>query len=531
MRYLLPLLAVAFLWPAGSASAFVRPEHEWFSRRALCLVLVKLEREAASGAPGRGREAIPVLTALSEGSDGPPDYGELVAYGDYVTFPNEMVDTSQSGPERISSGHVRGRMLDSVAEYTELLRNPHHFRQLGLSQFHIWHDTAVARAVENDGEDRAADPLWDALAYNAYADHFLEDFLAPGHMTREPDGLSHMGNLRVHDTENWTGRLFEPSVMARESLGSLLGATQEEREEAVLRCFPSEDGINLADVEDAIAPLSIELKGDNQVYRQKEGVLEGRQRQAVFVTLVVGRSILDVVEAYATSETHNSFPNRRCPAFPPDAEWLERASVPDDCYFVVEESEENYYFAGTRFGGYISDPGAARSPWVWPSLGGSTEIQRVDGTSRWQTSLELVFDLPSQKMFKAVGLEADWNRHFSFELGTGYSYVNKGALDGGGTEYNGHGPDLRLYFRAKQLYMFAAADLGWRFYHGEGQNVENFRVGGRVGFGNGIFWAYGSIARDKRLTPEGGERDWTSVGFGISMTIPSTRAFGWMWGH
>lgn len=528
---LLGLVAATFLLPAGNASAFTRAEHQWISRRALCLVSLGLEREPPSASPDRVREATHVLTLLSEGKDGPPpDYGELVAYADYVTFPNQMVDSSKAGAERISSLHVRKRLADSVAEYTEMLRNPHHFRELGFSQFHIWHDTAVARAIEPAVEGRTTDPLIDALAYNAYADHFLEDFFAPGHMTREPDGISHMGNLRVHDTANWNGRLFEPSPVAWEVLGPLLGSSPEARAETASHCFPTEDGIDLADVEDTVAPLSVHVSGDNQVYREGKGVVEGAERQAVFMALMVARSIRDVIESYLSSELHNSFPNRRCPELSPDAEWLARASPPDDCYFVLEESEENYYLAGMPLGGYLSAPEAQASPLLWPTLGGSTELQKIGGTSRWQTSLELLFDLPAQEMFQLVGLDYDWTRHFSFELGTGYSYINKGALEGG-TDYNGHGPDVRLYLRAKQLYMFVAAEVGYRFYYGKGQSVNNFRAAGRLGFGNGIFWAYGSIARDQKLTDMGGELDWTAVGFGVSVTIPSTRLLGWMWGY
>jgi hypothetical protein len=158
------------------------------------------------------------------------------------------------------------------------------------------------------------------------------------------------------------------------------------------------------------------------------------------------------------------------------------------------------------------------------------ELQRIDGTSRWQTSLELIFDLPSRKIFALLGQTDDWTRHYSLEIGAGYSYVNKGALDGGNT-YDGHGPDLRLYLRAKQLYMFAAAEVGWRFYHGRGLNTNNFRAAGKMGFGNGIFWAYGSIARDKRLTATGSSWDSTLAGFGVSTTIPTTRLLGWMWAH
>jgi hypothetical protein len=526
---LIPLIALVILGTASTARAFVRPEHEWFSRRAVCLVLAKLEREGPDES-GRQVQAIAALSAMSEGSDDSTDYGQLVAYADYVTFPNDMVDTSQIGAARISSGHVRRRISDTVAVYSELLRNPHHFRLLGLSQFHIWHDTAVNRALEYAGEGREADPLWDALAYNAYADHFLEDFFAPGHMAQEPDGLSHMGNLRVHDTENWTGRDFEPGRGAGGLLGVVLGLTPDERAESVARCFPDEDGITLTHVEDSLAVVILHMKGDDQVYRSDEGVLEGRERQAAFVALTIARSILDVVQSYIDTIPYNSFPNRRCPALPLEGDPGQSSGPPIDCYFVIDESLEAPYFAGNRFGSYRSDPDAARSGWIWPSLGGMMELQRIDGTSRWQTSLEFIFDLPSRKIFALLGQTEEWSRHYSLEIGAGYSYVNKGALDGGNT-YDGHGPDLRLYLRAKQLYMFAAAEVGWRFYHGRGQNTNNFRVAGKMGFGNGIFWAYGSVARDKRLTSTGSSWDATMIGFGVSTTIPTTRLFGWMWGH
>ncbi len=520
-------MVVAFLGAAGTASAFVSEEHGWISRRAICIARVHLERTA--GEPTRReQQAIEVLAVLSEGNDDLPDYGDLVAYPDYVTFPNEMLDTSRTGRARIAALHVRGRVGDRIANYSELLHNPHHFRLLGVSQFHLWHEIAVARAVDVAAKAQESDPLFDALAYNAYADHFLEDFFAPGHMTREPDGVSHMGNLRIHDTDNWAGRSFQPAERTAALLGAVIGSTPEERDEIVSRCFSPKDGITTADLEAATSSRAIRLQGDNQLYREKDGIQQGRKRQAVFVALVVSRSILDVVESYTRSERQNTFPNRRCRSA---EEGSAATAFPSgDCYFVVDENEDNPSFAGMGIGRYLSEPDAARVPWVWPTLGLSTELQETDGTSRWQSSLEVLFDLPLEPALRGVGIESELTQHLSAELGAGYSYVNKGAFESG-DDYHGHGPDLRVYVRAKQLYMFVSGEVGWRWYGGLGKNTNNFRAAGRLGFGNGIFWAYGTIGRDSRPTSSGSEDDALIAGFGVEMTIPSTRVLGWAAGR
>lgn len=535
MKLFPTLVAIFLLGSVGSASAFVGAEHKWLSRRAVCVALVHLERaapDADAEADGRRQRAIDVLSALREGNGQLPDYGQLAAYPDYVTFPNEMVDTSQTGAGRIASVHVQGRIESVFAEYSEMLRNPHHFRELGLSQFHVWHELAIARVLMRSSEGRETDPLFDALAYNAYADHFLQDFFAPGHMIREPDGLSHMGTLRIHDTENWTGRDFQPAATTAEVLAAVLGSSAQERNESASRCFRPEEGITADVVEKVVTAQAIHLQGDNQVYRNKDGIQQGREQQALFVVLMVGRSILDVVESYALSQQQNAFPNRRCPAHGEQSTAASPGDVPEGCYFVEDETDENPSFAGIRLGRYRSQPDAARYPWLWPTLGASMELQKIDGTSRWQTSAEFLFDVPFRRALRAVRLDGDWTRYFSAELGTGYSYINKGSLEPGvGGDYQGHGPDFRIYIRAKQFYMFGAGEVGWRWYSGLGTDSNNLRAAGRLGFGNGIFWAYGSIAFDKRLTADGPRDDDYSFGFGIATTLPSTRLFDWAAGH
>ena len=76
--------------------------------------------------------------------------------------------------------------------------NISHFQGLLMSSFARWHESAVV-AARRDGN------LFQALATQAVADHFLQDFFAPGHVVTARDNLPDVVALSWHDRYNKSG--------------------------------------------------------------------------------------------------------------------------------------------------------------------------------------------------------------------------------------------------------------------------------------------------------------------------------------
>jgi hypothetical protein len=79
--------------------------------------------------------------------------------------------------------------------------NPDHFGGRALFSFWFWHQSALEIAKE--------DNLFGALMVNAYADHFLQDSLAPGHIIALRDEAAHdLIALAWHDYYNHAGMVY-----------------------------------------------------------------------------------------------------------------------------------------------------------------------------------------------------------------------------------------------------------------------------------------------------------------------------------
>ena len=69
--------------------------------------------------------------------------------------------------------------------------NHNHFQARAAYNFWFWHDLAVGTATTN---------LFGGLLINAYADYFIQDLFAPGHVASLRDENSHgLPSLAWHD--------------------------------------------------------------------------------------------------------------------------------------------------------------------------------------------------------------------------------------------------------------------------------------------------------------------------------------------
>ncbi len=107
--------------------------------------------------------------------------------------------------------------------------NGSHFQQAALDTYWNLHDRAlrVARGDRRSfSEEKAGLPgnLFAALLIEAYADHFLQDFHAAGHVVTSRKDLVGFASLALHDRENRQGLWFHLDPSALERLSELLEA-------------------------------------------------------------------------------------------------------------------------------------------------------------------------------------------------------------------------------------------------------------------------------------------------------------------
>lgn len=484
---------------SSQAPGFDTPEHVWISNRAMCFAL-ELRRLEPARSDADCADASPdsVLRCLAaDHLASHVSYGELVAYPDYVSRPDALVAPGREGMRRISSAQVRDKVAPGSWGYwalTEMLRNSHHFRQEALTGYREGHRRALdAARSRGDGTGLA-----EALALNAYADHFLQDFFAPGHMTEEALGKSFMGNARVHDRDNRQGRKFAIRERAWSRLLKRVFSDHWKEEDAtrtVRRCFQA-DAVGPSTFESLQDELSqgrtIHLVGDGDLYSKRQNrSLAGSQEQALLIALATAGSILEVIET-----------------------WQQGASGPPSCIgseddpigcdlesddFAVDPPpiEGKQSFASIPLGFYVTEPPRLG----WPNLGASVELQTSNTRSRISVTGEVIFP---------VGSLGDGG----VELVAGYSYVGRTN-----NRYRGHGPDARLQLAFKELGFLVAADVGYRFYQGYGRSVSNPRGGLRAGVGYGPFTGFLAYSIDRKLTKRGPRWDYATWGLGLSMNL------------
>ena len=504
------MLAILLLELLSSpALAFLRHEHEWVSDKALCLVIHDLERE--KGPSSRRARAIEVLRGL-QGHECHASYAQITSYPDDVTHDEALVDTTKSGLHRIHTIEVQNAATDFLAKIGEVRINSHHFRLEALQKFHTDHAESVALALQA-GITEDDDLFVDAIARNAFADHFLQDALAPGHMTDDARDKSHMQNNRLHDLANYQGRRLRVRTEVLNELLSQLGDDSAARKDALEDCFSQaelqivEQADFYGDGEDAAGPACVVMRGDGELYGPEMGLNDELAEQGLLMTLLLARSIRDPVDTFVDETPTNFFDNQQCKT-DDDRELLR-------CYYVDEERpqatgdracETGQSFAGFEGGQYESIARPWYEPLLWPEVGVGFELQRIRSASRLQLSPELRFNLP-------LGLAPE---SLAFTWAVGGSYV------GWAQDYDGYGPDLHLYMDIKPWSTFAALDLGYRFYAGQGTSGSRPRGSARVGLTNGVLSGFFSFGYDSTI--EGGRLrdDSSTFGLGVSANVSLT---------
>lgn len=227
--------------------------------------------------------------------------------------------------------------------------NISHFQGLLMSSFARWHESAVI-AARGDGN------LFQALAAHAIADHFLQDFFAPGHVVTARDNLPDVVALSWHDrynnsglpviVQNWSEirELAEFAVTKAKEADSIWDtafvaiagessqpdpaqvagaiaralATLEAADDDVC---PSDKRRNYAASSELLQAINAEhrlkptdefkmlcMYGDGKLGSSEPAIADRVAAQKLLMSIIQARYILDVIDAYHGKGTEHSFP-------------------------------------------------------------------------------------------------------------------------------------------------------------------------------------------------------------------------------
>lgn len=284
---------VALLALSGPALAFRRAEHKELGDVGFVLALKDLRsRDANVSLPESDLEK---LLPHADGGGTFQSYGDIVFLTDYVKDPAEFLAVSEragAGVATFPAVNFEGlaRLKRSFSRYAAAVHDDdHHFSSSALYTFWFWHETAVEAAARDHG-------LLAALALNAFADHHLHDVHAPGHFLTRKSGLHDAAANALHDAYNTGGHDFE---IARTAFDADLAGLLEEMRTADVTGWFRAPRPTPADFDGLLTATSLRFFGDGSLIAHQDG--------RIFLALLTARSVLDVIESYASKEVHNSF--------------------------------------------------------------------------------------------------------------------------------------------------------------------------------------------------------------------------------
>jgi hypothetical protein len=244
-------------------------------------------------------------------------YAEFVAFVDRVVDPIKLMDRAEG------TGGLPRYPSDLDEDFLTRLRkrrspqlfaaqgNDSHFQAQAMMSWWLWHRQAVLAAAYGDatqqGPSEGRERLFAGLLMNAISNHYLEDSLAPGHIFTPREGMHDFAAISMHDFYNREGACF---AVDKDRWGELADLIDPERHAQLLgmrkEILESIKGLGFPQ-------WKLRLLGDGYLIPSERkieavpGLEESSQRQRLFITLVVARTIVDVLESHACGEPINKF--------------------------------------------------------------------------------------------------------------------------------------------------------------------------------------------------------------------------------
>jgi hypothetical protein len=295
--------------------AFNYDEHCRISNHALQIAIASVSSRnpafSDSLASPRLREMLLTQSRCIAPGTGDRTYGDLVSRVDWARAPGDffLADLPRGLGDITSTDVIPWNRIDALVgsrfqDFRAMHENAEHFGGRALFYFDAWHNQAVTLAAEGN--------LAGALVHNAFADHYLQDHFAPGHIYTPRIGLTDAITPNMHDFYNRRGAYYRASSTG--VLADLLLSVRDSNSipapflDLVNRvCGLGAWTLRGSDLKPCLRRFeesdSLRLRGD--------GYLKDEPQQALFVTLVMARSLTDVLESWIARTPTEQFGEKR----------------------------------------------------------------------------------------------------------------------------------------------------------------------------------------------------------------------------
>lgn len=455
------LMAAAFL--ASPAVAFDGAEHKHVSATGLQLAL----RACAADPACRLDEKLLRQVEPFADPHSRLEYGTLVSSVDYRLNPLQLMQTAHpqrnlpSAPSELDP-HLLNVLTSGGSWFLRAAAaNDTHFQGeliAGIRHFHAY-------AVDVAAHDRN---LFAALLLNSIADHFLQDFFAPGHIVTPRFGLHDAAAMGLHNRYNSIGSTFVvDEARFNSDLAGLLEMFLETAEGRRFCCMapflPSDP---------------IPLWGDTDLGRSR--------RQELLMILIAARSILDVLQSASSGSPTNSLR---------DVKWVPTAVVPNTGRTQLAGGELPY----GRYEHLGKDVAILNAGAILAFSAGA-HVLRVGGSTRSRTIYQgdwIIMGRPPLEVKRnPTDLDTPAIAHFrdrSWSMRVGYVYEHS-------ERDIARGPAVRVVYAKPLIHMQLSADAAWKTYLQDERHGRKLAYGLRAQTGFSILNFDLGIGRDYSWT-------------------------------
>lgn len=354
-------LSVLIALAASAASAFDSNEHRLIARNGL--QLAKEYCATRTDCVLTGVQQVQLSHFADPHSN--LEYGALVSSVDYRLNPLQLLqrygpqDELPENAADLDPHLVRLLTNGGSTFFRAATSNDTHFQGELVTGIRNWHAYAVSVAAGTKSvktaptvRDNVRGNLFGALLVNSIADHFLQDFFAPGHIITPRFGLHDAVALSMHNKYNTLGAWFH------------INRTVFNEDLLPLFTFLPSSSLSKERFMDAYRTVAeddyIPLWGDSQLSRSKA--------QELLMVLVEARSVLDILQSASTQPVNRFL----------DVSWFPMTKSED----ATGRTVYDFAAAGLPFGKYVNHDYKGHQPTAGSVLSFSFGAELLTGLDR-----------------------------------------------------------------------------------------------------------------------------------------------------